>query len=575
MTTNTNLPRQLPQIPSELLDQLDPNLRAVLEPIIEWILIGQGSTGNSLDHLVTRRDLWQAGVVDIQEDNGDTVIYNGVPDNPGLSYSPPGGSSFSGNADDLVIGIPTTPTGLTTRGTEEHVMLFWDSPDYLGHSQTEVWRASTNSLAAAVLVATVPLDTRAWADDLGSSGITRYYWVRHTNIDGVDGNYNAGEAGGTAGTTTATPSTTTGYAAFDGADIVHARMVSAYIADAAITNAKIANATIEGGKIAAGTITADKYSQLRNSIIINGEDSVDSTYPLIVQFPVLGEVETNGIVAARLSVSYQPFRAYSQAGSTSAGGESLTSGDPNQNVIPLHNHAVVTQSGSSTYNLLYESNNFYYVNGSDLGTLTFNLQNDAGHQHSVNVLYGGTTQGSKKNVESQLGDLRTDGGGSVTSNTSEGHTHTITLTNSTVGSNVRFNNGTTILTLPSATDAGEKYTSSVGTDHDHGVTTSNHTHSVNFGIYEEDNTASLVSQIQVSNNLSPTYQTVKNPNPGKLPEDLLTKSDETGGHTLEFDIIDVTDQDILNGAGWKLLKITSTHRCRVIYMIELKLDITA
>lgn len=88
-----------------------------------------------------------------------------------------------------------------------------------------------------------------------------------------------------------------------------------------ITGAEIVANTITGAHIFAATITADKYFELRNSLLVTAGDSLDISHPFIIPFPILTEMII--IRSIKLSFQIQPYRAYSTG--ASAGGQQTTS----------------------------------------------------------------------------------------------------------------------------------------------------------------------------------------------------------------------------------------------------------
>ncbi len=248
-----NLPSVTSVIPRDLRNFLD-RLRE---------LINGGGSGR----LVTAQDLADAGVVTIDSGGGLTAA-----------------------AVTTDFGTPPAPTSVTATPAIRNVIVEWDDPAYPTHAYAEVWGASTNSLAAAVLLGQTP--GSIYADELGPSA-TRYYWVRFVNTQFTTGPYNA--TNGTVATTGADLAYTMGllrdtYSGTSEAPFFQLNsptvingvtipagtyMKTAFIYDGEITNAKIANAAIDDAKIAnlsaakitAGTIAADRLT----SAVINAK----------------------------------------------------------------------------------------------------------------------------------------------------------------------------------------------------------------------------------------------------------------------------------------------------------------
>ena len=248
-----NLPSVTSVIPRDLRNFLD-RLRE---------LINGGGSGR----LVTAQDLADAGVVTIDSGGGLTAA-----------------------AVTTDFGTPPAPTSVTATPAIRNVIVEWDDPAYPTHDYAEEWGASTNSLAAAVLLGQTP--GSIYADELGPSA-TRYYWVRFVNTQFTTGPYNA--TNGTVATTGADLAYTMGLlrdtyggtseapffqlntsTVINGVTIpAGTYMKTAFIYDGEITNAKIANAAIDDAKIAnlsaakltAGTIAADRLT----SAVINAK----------------------------------------------------------------------------------------------------------------------------------------------------------------------------------------------------------------------------------------------------------------------------------------------------------------
>lgn len=211
---------------------------------------------NSLDQYVSRRDLVEGGLVQ-------------APD--GVSFQASGKPAFYPVpvliGETTQIDTPTQPTGLTVTGAATNNILMWDAPGFAGFAYTEVWKNSVDNLGTAVLARTTT--ARVAADNVGGSGITRYYWIRHVNQLGDPGPYN--DTAGTAGTT-GTASGPASTAAYDALVVAQGVIVSALIGDAEIGTAKIADAAITNAKItslavsklSAGALAVGQYIQSSN-----------------------------------------------------------------------------------------------------------------------------------------------------------------------------------------------------------------------------------------------------------------------------------------------------------------------
>lgn len=158
--------RSLPKVVSNI-----PNdLRAFVDRVREYI----ANAGD--ESFVTKGELLRGGI--IKTTPGGTII-------------PP---------DQVVVGNPTKPTGLTASGALANIILSWDAPNYAGHLETRVFAAATDDFSAKILVGSSPGTT--FAHNLGS-GATRYYWIQHVNINLVEGPFN--DIAGTLGMTGTDP----------------------------------------------------------------------------------------------------------------------------------------------------------------------------------------------------------------------------------------------------------------------------------------------------------------------------------------------------------------------------------
>jgi len=142
-----------------------------------------GHRGDPLQRAVTFQDLLDSNLVQFKSGSigfsstGDLVpIVNNVPN----------------------LDVPPAPTSLQASGAFQNIILSWNLSLYQGHSFVEVWRHTSNDIAAATMVAQVSGFTGVYADPVGS-GQTFYYWVRAINVNGIAGPFNSGT--GTQGQT--------------------------------------------------------------------------------------------------------------------------------------------------------------------------------------------------------------------------------------------------------------------------------------------------------------------------------------------------------------------------------------
>lgn len=165
---------------------------------------------------------------------------------------------------------PPAITAPTATASENSIFLDWTNPADASTDRVEVWRSTTNVApgvggSVAVLAGSVRGPVGFFADYLGASGLTRYYWLRTINKQQFPSAF------------TSVASATTGVVTPGDGTITHAKLAvdavwagnikagevqanhmaansitaaNAAIADATVTNAKIVNATIQGAKIA-------------------------------------------------------------------------------------------------------------------------------------------------------------------------------------------------------------------------------------------------------------------------------------------------------------------------------------
>jgi hypothetical protein len=253
---NTLVETALPEVP----EPGSGNTLECLRAIKEILAVREGITGDPLDQVVTYRELYQRGMLDRSFLNNFVRIR--LPGENVVTLPPPAGSI----APDF--NPPPPPTGLTATGALANVILDWNDAQYHNHAYTEIWRSGTNDLGAAIRIGTRL--TGPYADDIGQTGLTRYYWIRHVSIAGVPGPFNA-----TNGT-----SAVTGFV--DTPNIADFAVTNAKIGNLAVDNAKIANATIAFAKFDTATFTtlsaftADMGTLTAGTITLNSTGHIKS-----------------------------------------------------------------------------------------------------------------------------------------------------------------------------------------------------------------------------------------------------------------------------------------------------------
>lgn len=189
---------------------LPPDMRAFVQRVREaFMAIGSAA--------ITRDELEGANLISVTSSGqvvpGSAIGESGVV----IDYTP-----------------PPAPTNLSAYGAVTTIILEWDEPLYANHAFTEVWRSTSDNLGTAVKVGST--DSFLYADPLGDSGITYYYWVRFVSSADVVGPYN-GVAGTSAETGKAGPNNIAELAVGT-AHLANLSVVEGKIADLAVTNAK-------------------------------------------------------------------------------------------------------------------------------------------------------------------------------------------------------------------------------------------------------------------------------------------------------------------------------------------------
>ncbi len=173
--------------------------------------VREGLAGDPLDSNVTFRALVDSGIISVSRNSAGGIGSIG------------GAPATGGGPPDLT--SPPVATGLTVTNTLTSIILQWDAWPYGNHAFTEIWRSETTSIGAAVLIGTSA--TRFYADAVGRTGRTYYYWIRFRSESDVPGPYNS--VSGTVGST------------------------------GVINNSDLGPLIIEAGNLAAGSVTAAKF----------------------------------------------------------------------------------------------------------------------------------------------------------------------------------------------------------------------------------------------------------------------------------------------------------------------------
>jgi hypothetical protein len=186
MEPNVLTETEVPSIP----EPVAANILEAIGALKQLVEIREGLIGDPLDQVVTYRELYQMGWLDPSILDGRRLVRL-----PGLDVvsflDPPKETTAPEYAP------PPAVSGLQASGALANVIISFDAPQYHNHAHTEIWRAGTDDLGAAIRLGTT--SSNVYTDNLGTTGATRYYWVRNVSKVSVVGPFNA-----TAGTSATT-----------------------------------------------------------------------------------------------------------------------------------------------------------------------------------------------------------------------------------------------------------------------------------------------------------------------------------------------------------------------------------
>jgi len=203
---------------------------------------------------------------------------------------------------------------------------------------------------------------------------------------------------------------------------------------------KIYTGSITSNQIATNTITADKYNELRNTYVFNGDDSLDANHPFELDFEIVSEMTS--INSVKLSFRISQFRAYSK-GVASGGGQTTSSGGATTPTSSSGGGQTTSSGGGQT-----------------------SSSENRDHTHPITII----NSASGVEVRYYGNALVCTGGGSIPAigNPTQNHTHTVSDHTHTVS------NHTHTVSIP---------------NHTH--TVADHTHSLTFGIYEDSQSPTI------------------------------------------------------------------------------------
>ena len=251
-------------------DIREDNVVEVLRAIKNILQVREGHIGDSLDQYATFRDLVD---FDLMKAGGSSTLTNGTT----VTIIPSG--KFPDGYDPYTdYTTPPAPTGLTITSGMTSIYLSWDGAPIKNLADTEIWRASTNVLGDAVKIATTAANV--FADPVGKTSQTYYYWIRFVTLANVTGPYNgtSGTVGGTGlvGGVDLSPLIITADKIASGAIDLSGTKITGLlananmavisdptkIADSLIGNTKLANLAVDAAKLADSSVTATKIANL-------------------------------------------------------------------------------------------------------------------------------------------------------------------------------------------------------------------------------------------------------------------------------------------------------------------------
>jgi len=149
-----------------------------------------------------------------------------------------------------IIGIAGIAlTNLTATSTFKYIILDWINPTISNVQLIEVWRSDTNDRATAVLIAVIYNDV--YWDYIGTTGTTRYYWIRAKSLNGTYSGWLPSSATGGVSATTAQ---------INASDLIDYSVVSSKLADSAVITSKLAPQAVDNTKLKDLAVDAAKLA---------------------------------------------------------------------------------------------------------------------------------------------------------------------------------------------------------------------------------------------------------------------------------------------------------------------------
>jgi hypothetical protein len=242
------------------------NTLETMRSIKELLDVREGLTGDPLDQVVTYREMYQLGMFATSFLNGKSVIR--LPGLDKITYL-----DVPKGTDAPEFNPPPAATGLSVSGALANFIISWNTAQYHQHAYTEVWRSGTDNIGTAVRVGTTPASL--YADNLGTTATTRYYWIRHVSRAGVAGPFNA--TAGTSDTTDTVGTIDITAGAITTTLLADGSVVTVKLGDAAVTTTKTADSAITEAKIGAAAVTTSKIGDSAVTTIKVGDLQISST----------------------------------------------------------------------------------------------------------------------------------------------------------------------------------------------------------------------------------------------------------------------------------------------------------
>lgn len=248
----------VPAIPSPT----DTNVIQALQAIKSVLDVREGRLGDPLDQFVTLRELLALNLAETDLTKA-AVTDSGTK----LPVSPVLGGFGPDNYNEQTdLSTPPAPTGLTATSTMTSIILTWNAPTYRNPSYVEIWRSATNALGSAIRIGTTT--TNFFADAVGRTSQTYYYWIRFVSIANVIGPYNStngtSSSTGLVGGVDLSPLIITADKIASGAIDLGGDKITGLLQSmnlAVISDpTKIADSLIGNAKLAAGAVTAAKIA---------------------------------------------------------------------------------------------------------------------------------------------------------------------------------------------------------------------------------------------------------------------------------------------------------------------------